>query len=131
MTGSVFLRLVPFALSLAISLGVAIYCWRRRREVGAAAYALVAASQASWTLGYILELTSPTLNAKILWDDFQYLGLAGWVIGIIAFTLTFTGRPPVRSWLTAALAGLPLLVLAFLAYTDPLHHLIRRDAAPR
>jgi len=127
MTGSVFLRLVPFAVSLAISLGVAIYCWRHRREVGAAAYALVAASQASWTLGYILELTSPTLNAKILWDDFQYLGLAGWVIGIIAFTLTFTGRPPVRSWLTAALVGLPLLVLAFLAYTDPSHHLIRRE----
>ena len=127
MTGSALLPLALFALSLAISLGVAGYCWRRRGEVGAAAYALVAASQASWTLGFIFELISPTLSGKILWDNFQFLGLFGWVVGIIAFTLTFVGRPPVRSWVTAALAGLPLLMLALLAYTDPWHHLIRQD----
>jgi signal transduction histidine kinase len=125
-TGSGLLHLVLLAISVAISAGVAAACWRHRHEVGAAGYALVALSQASWTFGYMLEVAHPALGDKIQWDNFQFVGMAGWAAGLIAFTLTFTGRPARRAWLTAGLASLPFVVVVVLAYTDPWHHLIRQ-----
>jgi PAS domain S-box-containing protein len=124
--GSTLFPLFPFALSLASSIGVGVYCWRRRRDECAAAYALVALSQASWTLGLIFEILSPTLAGKLFWDNFQFIGMAGWAVGLVAFTLTFAGRPARFAWIASCFASLPLIVVVVLAYTDPWHHLVRQ-----
>ncbi len=127
MMGPALLHLLPYGLSAAISTGVAAFCLRRRREAGAIPYAVVALSQASWTLGYMAELASPTLAGKVQWDNFQFIGLVGWAVGMVAFTLTFTGRSSVRAWGTAALVGLPLAGLVILAYTDGERGIIRQN----
>jgi PAS domain S-box-containing protein len=120
--------LIPFFISTGISLAVGAYCWHRRAETGARMYALVAFSQALWTLGYIFELASPTLQGKIFWDNFQFIGGTGWFLGFLAFTLEYTGRRPARPALTYGLLAIPNVAMALLAFTDPLHGLVRPEA---
>jgi diguanylate cyclase (GGDEF)-like protein/PAS domain S-box-containing protein len=127
---TVLTLLLPYALSTAISAAVAAYCWRRRSRPGVAAFAVVAAAEAFWTLGFILEDVSPGLRAKLFWDNLQFLPVAVIPVGFLAFAHGFSGRPvrhPVRVY--GALA-LPLLALTALAFTDPLHGLVRADTQP-
>lgn len=49
--------LIPFFISVTLSLWVATYCFKKRSETGALAYALIAFSQAIWIFGYIFELS--------------------------------------------------------------------------
>lgn len=114
-----------YFLSLLISLTVGGYAWKRRSEIGAFSYAFVAFSQGLWTCGYILELLSPDLEGKIFWDNFQFIGAAGWQVAFLAFTLQYTGRKVAHFQLLCSLLALPGLAIVILAFTDPLHHLIR------
>lgn len=117
--------LTLYLLSLLISLAVGSYAWKRRSEIGAFSYAWVAFSQGLWTFGYILELLSPDLEGKIFWDNFQFIGVVGWQVAFLAFTLQYTGRKVAHFRLICSLLALPGLAIVILAFTDPLHHLIR------
>ncbi|MGD8623459.1 MAG: histidine kinase N-terminal 7TM domain-containing protein [Anaerolineae bacterium] len=120
--------LIPYLISMAISALVAIYTWRYRQEAGAKPYALVALAAAVWTLGYVLELTSPALEAKIYWDNVQWLAAVAWCLAFLAFSLEYTGRKlvnPRRTW--GLLAVVPILFF-FLVLTDALHGLVRPAA---
>ena len=93
--------LIPYLISLAITIGVSICAWRRHDVIGAALFALVALSQASRTLGYTFELVSPSLKANIFWNNPQFGGVFAWPIAFLAFSLEFTGRKlphPKRTW---------------------------------
>ena len=57
--------MLPCLASAAVSAWVGVHCWRRRARPGAGAYAVVATSQAACTLGFVLELLSPGLSAKV------------------------------------------------------------------
>ena len=120
--------LLPFLISTAISLGVGVYCYRRRLETGAMMYALVAYSQVSWTVGYIFELLSPSLESKIFWDNFQFIGGVGWLVAFVAFTFEYTGRRISRPRLFYGLLSIPGIAIVLLAFTDPLHKLVRPQA---
>jgi PAS domain S-box-containing protein len=122
------LALLPFLISTGISLGVGVYCWRRHAETGAMPYALVAFSQALWTFGYTLELASPSLEGKIFWDNFQFIGGVGWLMAFVAFALEYTGRRLSRPGLIYGLLAIPGMAIVLLAFTDPLHRLVRPQA---
>jgi diguanylate cyclase (GGDEF)-like protein/PAS domain S-box-containing protein len=124
------LLVLPYALSSAISAAVAAYCWRRRARPGVGAFALVAASEAFWTLGFLFELTSPGLRGKLFWDNLQYLPLAVIPVGFLAFAHGFSGRTPRHPRRVYGALALPLLLLTVLAFTDPLHGLIRTGTRP-
>lgn len=129
MDWAALLYLIPYVVSLGISGAVGAYALRRRREPEAAAYAVVALSQASWTLGYLFELLSPDVEGKLFLDNFQFLGGGGWAIGFAAFSLLFTGRRIPRPRLTLGLLAFLGLTFMALVYTNPLHNLI--SAQPR
>ena len=59
------IHLIPYLISLLVSTGVGFYAWRRREVVGARTFSVVSLAMAFWTLGYIFELLSPGLQAKI------------------------------------------------------------------
>ena len=125
MTGAAALYLIPYFLSCAISLGVGLYAWRRREENAAAPFAWIAVSQGITTLGYILELLSPTLRGKIFWDNLQFVGFVVWPLALLAFVLKYTGQKlayPRLVWFSVAFPGFFALLLVF---TDQWHHFIR------
>jgi diguanylate cyclase (GGDEF)-like protein/PAS domain S-box-containing protein len=127
---STALLLFSYVLSAAISAAVAAYCWRRRARPGVAAFAVLAASEACWTLGLIFEVVAPGVRGKLFWDNLQYLPVAVLPVALLAFANGFSGRSvrhPLR--LYGALT-LPLLVVVVLAFTDPLHGMVRAGTEP-
>ena len=71
MTRDEVLYLLPYFVSLAISISVLAYTWSRRNAQGALAFAWYGLGQVLWIAGFILELLSGDINNKIFWDGFQ------------------------------------------------------------
>ncbi len=118
------LFLLPYTLSLIITIGVLIYTWRHRSVRGAGAYVWFVVGQSLWILGYIIELVSQDLNTKVFWDQFQYFAgliiLIAFPIFVIQYTETTLNRPRL-------LVGLSLIVpILFTGFnlTDGFHHLL-------
>jgi PAS domain S-box-containing protein len=112
-------------ISLGLSSSVFLYAWRQRRVRGAPPFATFVACQASWTLGFILEMLSQSLEGKVFWDNFQFIGMMAAGPALLMFAIIFTEHPvrhPGIMW--AALLVWPLISLV-LVYTDPWHGLIR------
>src|SRR6185503_4968721 len=114
---------LPYMLSLVISLAVFVYTWRHRDVRGAKVYAWFVGGQTLTILGFILELVSPSLQIKILWDKFQWLTLSFLaILPFLIFAIQFSEyklRSSRLAW-TFWLA-LPTLFTAFLL-TDGVHH---------
>jgi PAS domain S-box-containing protein len=117
--------LLPYVVSLVISLAVAGYVWRLRHVTGSTAYAMLALAQASWTLGYILELVSADLPTKLFWDDFQYIGTLMYPAMLWIFIWQYTGRRVTRPILIGLLA-FPVLILLLVASGNA-HGWLRAD----
>lgn len=120
--------LLVFLIPLVISSGVGVFAWRRRRVHGARSYALVAFSQAAWTLGFLLELSSSTLAGKIFWDDFQFVAAGAWVAAFVVFTYDYVQPKILHPNRILGIILLPAIVMVGLVYTNSLHHLIRGTA---
>ena len=123
------IQVVLYLCSAAVSSAVAAYCWRRRSRPGVAAFAVVAAGEALWTLGFVLELVAGGMGAKVFWDNVQFIAYAVIPAGMLVFARQYTGRPPRRPLLHLALPAAPLLAVALLAFIDPLDGKVR--VAPR
>jgi PAS domain S-box-containing protein len=76
-------------------------------------------------LGYIFELTSPDLEAKIFWDNIQWISALIWPLAFLAFALQYTGHQLSQLKRILGLLAGPMLIFWLLVFTDPLHGLIR------
>ncbi len=119
--------LVPYLISFVITALVGLTAWRRRHVQGATAFALVAFGQAWWILGYLFELISPTLEAKLFWDDLQYVGVILWPLATYAFATSYTRRRLSRHRLLWAVNLGITAVFVALIVTSSRHGLIRTD----
>ncbi len=122
-------RYIPILTSLFLTLVVAVYAWRHRQLPGIRTFVYVLLAEISWIVGYIFELASPSLDGKIFWDDFQFIGSLLVPLLLMFFAYEFTGqekRLPYRS--RVALLS-PVVVFLILLYTNPLHGLIRTSKA--
>ena len=119
------LYLLPYLFSLALTGGIFFYTWRHRRVRGAVAFAWFVGGQTLYIVGFILEMTSPDLDAKILWDKFQWLTETVIVIiSFMVFAINFTEfkfHHPRLAWTIILL--FPAAFTVLLA-TDGIHHLI-------
>jgi PAS domain S-box-containing protein len=120
--------LLPHAVALVIEMLVAAYALKRHRVRGALLFALSVLCQAWWTLGYALELGTPFLDGKIFWDNLQFLGAAGWVLGFFAFGLAYTRTRLVMPRLVWAVNLLVVGTYLVLVFADAHLHLIRPTA---
>ena len=126
-----FAYLIPYLLSLLISLGVGLYALRRRRVEGAGPFSMMVFFEAAYTAGYIFELLSPTLRTKYFWDNFQYIPTVGLAISVLYFALRYTGRRlPFERQFSLVLGGLFVLFI-FLVYTNDLHGLVSTNLSLR
>jgi PAS domain S-box-containing protein len=119
------LYLLPYLLSLTLTLGILIYTWRHRHARGARIYSWFVGGQTLTIMGFILELISPNLQTKLLWDKFQWLTDSFLVfIPFLIFSIQFSEHKLRRPRLTWGYwIGLPIL-FTILLLTDNQHHLL-------
>ncbi|MCA9986563.1 MAG: PAS domain-containing protein [Anaerolineales bacterium] len=121
-----------YALFVAgtLTLSLAIFSWRRRRlGLWALPFTALALAATIWSFGYGLEIAVPTLEQKIFWGQWQYLGITSVPASWFLFAMSYTGR---NSWLqrnrVLALLALPALTF-FFALMHNQFHLIWRTTA--
>ncbi|EMA62860.1 sensor histidine kinase [Halorubrum lipolyticum] len=110
------------ALLSAIVTGTsaAILAWRERPEAGATWLTVLLVGQVWWTAFLVFELEAPTLAAKSLWYDVQWLGVVIIPVGWLLFALEYTGRDRyVTPRYVAALLVVPVVTLVVVATGDP------------
>jgi putative nucleotidyltransferase with HDIG domain len=119
------LYLIPYVASFFLSAGVFLYSWRRRRVRGAGAYTWFVGGQTLSIFGFIMELVTPNLQFKIMWDKFQWLTEGTIiVVAFLVFAIQFTEyklQRPIVFWFI--LLSIPA-IFNLLVITDGLHHLI-------
>ena len=120
--------LLPYVLSVAVSLGLAAYGYRRRSVPAASAFSVSLIGQAVWAFGYIFELLSDSLPGKIGWDSFQYIGFFTIALSVLVMARQYVGKTAPLS-LKFWLVMLPVpLVVTGAALSEPWHHLLRGSA---
>ena len=60
-------------VSAAISIGLAVYAWRRRAVTGAVAFVVLMLFATLWSLANALEMAGADLATKLFWANVQYL----------------------------------------------------------
>ncbi|HVY38810.1 MAG TPA: histidine kinase N-terminal 7TM domain-containing protein [Polyangia bacterium] len=102
------------AVSLAATLTIAVWAWRRRATASAATpFAAMALAQAAWNAGHLAELASAGLAAKVAWDCFETLPAVATGFFMLLFAARYTGRRVPR-WLLAVIGvalAVPTLVI--------------------
>jgi diguanylate cyclase (GGDEF)-like protein/PAS domain S-box-containing protein len=82
-----------------------------------------------WLLFYILELSSRSLQFKIIWSQLQYLGIATVPITLFILTLYFSGyRNCLNIKINSLLAIIPIIALAFI-FSNGTHHLFWKETS--
>ena len=102
--------LVYFA-AFVVSVFVFFYSWRNRTAPGVRAFAISVALEISWLVGYIIEINVSSVESKIFWDNFQFIGAFFAPIALLLFALGFTGRKVNERWLSIGLGAFPALIL--------------------
>jgi len=121
--------IIAYLISQTISAMVGVLCWERRRQAtGAGAYALVAFSQAAWTFANTAQRLSESLEAKLLWDAFQFLCAGGTTVAFAVFTLLYTKLQPRVGPLPIAFLSIPFVSLLLFSLTERWQHLVRLNA---
>ena len=81
-----------FYIALLALIAVLVLSWRNREGKAVKAFIASVALELSWFIGYLLELSSDGLGAKIFWDKFQYIGAIFTPVALLIFALQFTKR---------------------------------------
>ena len=93
---------LPFIFSTIILFLLGIYSFRLRDRVEIAGlFSLQNLAMGMWTLCYALELSSTTLDGKILWAKMKYLGATTGPVLWFVFSLYYTNH---KHWLTMPLS---------------------------
>ncbi|MFP4394818.1 MAG: histidine kinase N-terminal 7TM domain-containing protein [Anaerolineales bacterium] len=115
-------------LATAFAWGTAALAWSRRQSRGAKAFFGLMLAAGWWAFTYAFELLNPALEAKLIWVQFQYLGLATLPVFWFLFSLAYTDQlDKVPFHYRAGLFVIPSLTVS-LIFTNPLHYLIWQEA---
>jgi putative nucleotidyltransferase with HDIG domain/PAS domain S-box-containing protein len=100
------------------------YVWIRRGAQGSVAFLWYIFGESLYTLGYIFELTTPFLEKKIFWENFQWLVLTIPMLAFPVFVAQYTEYKIKHPRRIFALSAVMPIVFSFLVLTDAWHHLI-------
>jgi PAS domain S-box-containing protein len=124
MTLLYLLYVVILTVSILISTFLMLRLWSLRTRPGAGSLIIAIIALMIWSMGYILEIVSPQLGAKIVWAKIEYLGFASLPLAIFTFAMIFSRR---GEWLTRnrmmLLSVIPITTVV-MALTNDWHQLI-------
>jgi len=115
-------------ITAIVAVVLAFYVWRRRPSAQTRLWSLLVLAVAEWSLGYALELGSPTLSAKLFWSNVNFAGVVAVPVLELAFVLQYTHH---ERWLTRRNLGLlaaPSVLTCALVWTNDWHGWIRSAA---
>lgn len=120
--------LPPFLAGVLLMVlgGYAIAHWRQR---GARPFAMLTAAAGFWCFGYSLELSAVTLEAKVFWAQFQYIGAYLTPVAWLLLAARFSGIRPFRQVMRTSILLIVPAVSIVLAFTNESHHLIWETAS--
>ena len=115
--------IIPFLITGAASLALAMIGYRRRHLPGFREFILLSAGGAFWNIGFVCELASTDEMTALSFSLVQYIGIAVVVSNWTFFGLTLTDR----TWRLPAALRVPLVLgtalLLVAALTTPVHRL--------
>ncbi len=115
-------------ISLVISLIVVILTWPHRNYHGVKAMLSLLIGIFIWTLGFLLESHSQTLERQLLWNNVGYLGSMTVPVAWFIFALNYSNNAKmIYGWRTALLCVTPIIITA-LIWTNGWHHLMWSNA---
>jgi len=119
----------PFAISYMISgimaVVVAIVARSYRRRQGAAALWCLMVAAAVWSFGNALEICSVGLQAKTLWANIEYVGIAAVPVAWFATALGLTGKSERLNRRNTMLLMVIPIVTQVMVWTNGYHGLMR------
>lgn len=114
--------------AVLISGVLTIQGWVRRRQANwVLSYAILSSGLFIWSLGYALELTLPTLAAKILMAKVQYVGITAVPFGWFTFAAKYGGFENKLTKKTYALLSIIPFATILIAFTNDYHHLLWKN----
>lgn len=120
--------LVYFA-ALILSGVVFYYAWKNRSGKGIRFFAWSILLEISWLIGYLFELNSSSIAAKIFWDNFAYIGALLAPVFLIGFVIEFTEiKFNTRRLLLVLSSIAALLVVAMFMFSYLSPELVRPNA---
>lgn len=114
----------PAIVTLALTIFLGLYSWRRRHLTGARAYAFACALSTLWVLGVILEILAVDLAVQVHWRRFQAVWMPPVGVGMSCFILQYAGLGRWLTLRTCALLFLVPLLNAVAIATNGSHHLV-------
>lgn len=124
-------QLTPYAIPLlvgsALLFGVAAISWQRRSTSGAIYLVLLSLGAAVYSLGYIGELGSTSIQDALVWIKIEYIGITTAPVILFVLVLVYTGN---KQWVTplslVALLAISAMTLLF-AWTNEQHQMMWVD----
>jgi len=118
------LQTLPYVLvyigAFVVSGLVFYFSWKNKTAPGVYAFAIAVALEISWLIGYIFEINANSLEAKVFWDNFQYIGSFYAPIALLIFSFGFVGTKVNARWLAILTGIIPTLALvAIFANVNP------------
>lgn len=121
-----YLNICVTAFILLLTLGIAIYSWDHRNLPSAKRMAVLALWGTIWATFYLLELFSPALRTKQIFENFQYLALSLVLIFYLLLALAYTRQVYRVSALFWVLLLLEPLATQIVLGLDPILHWFRK-----
>jgi len=114
---------LPFGVAAVISGILAAVTSRRRGLPMAPAFTVMMAGEAAWALFAGLELVLVDMEFKQVCFELRVGGAVTTVLGMLAFVLRYTGCTDWLKFRRFAAICAPAVVMVFVAWTNPWHHL--------
>jgi PAS domain S-box-containing protein len=123
------LYLLPYLVSLVVFGAIFGYTLRNHYIRGAPAFAWLIGGQMLTTIGALLELFSPSLETRLLWDSIQSLSTGFLVVlPFLFFTVQLTKHATRFASILFAVVLTLLGIFAALILTNDIHHLFYQNA---
>jgi diguanylate cyclase (GGDEF)-like protein len=112
--------IVPLALSTAVLCALLVVAWRIRSDPVAPWYAATLVGFLIWTVGYMFEIASPSLDGKIWWANVQFIGII--LLPVVWFEVVrrYTGHLFLPRW-AATLMGAYVVVSIAVVFSNAGH----------
>ncbi len=114
-------------ITAAVTASLSFYALKYRLTEGAISFILLNLAASFFSLGYAFELEADTLQWKLFWTHFEYLGIAFIPVLYWIFAIQYSGK---GNWLTRKVFFFVILIplsVILMQWTNSLHHLFYAD----